>query len=481
MRRLGLVFVTLALVGCNALRDAFSPRAETVARANDQTLSVERLAGWAGGGKQVPRDPLALSRLAHVWVDYALLGQAFASGQDLRDSATMAAAMWPLVSQLKWERFHDRLTARADLSTQQVDSAYGAGDVRMFQHILLQVQPNSNPTAEEAKRRQAQALLPQARSAGARFSQLVQRYSDDQGSKVQGGLLGVTGRGQFVAAFEDAAWQLAPGAVSDVVKSPFGYHIIRRPPLSEVREPFRSELQQRIMFHGDSVYLDSLSSKKGLKTVGRAPSIVRNASQDLDAARTSSRALVTYRGGALRVRDLVRWLAALDPQIQQALPQATDEQIDQFVKAIAQRQLLLEQADSAKVSLTPEDWQQLRVQHDSALALLGSILNLTPESLRDSAATPAARTELAMSRVNDYVDRIVQGRARFFPVPPFLGEQLRARARWTVDEAGVRRALELSQEIRSASDSTAAPGIRPAPGPAPIDTGTAGRRGGTPR
>src|SRR6184192_283790 len=141
MRRLSLVLLggVLTVAGCDALRDAFSPRAETVARANDQTLSVERLAGWAGSGKQVPRDPQSLSRLAHVWVDYALLGQALAAGKTLRDSATMVAAMWPLVSQLKWEHFHERLVTRADLSTQQVDSAYRAGDVRIFQHILLQV------------------------------------------------------------------------------------------------------------------------------------------------------------------------------------------------------------------------------------------------------------------------------------------------------------------------------------------------------
>jgi peptidyl-prolyl cis-trans isomerase D len=473
MRRFSLVFVALTLVGCDAVRDAFSPRPEVAARANDQTLTVERLAEWAGTGKQVPLDPLALSRLAHVWVDYTLLAQALAAGQDLRDSATMAAAMWPLVSQLKWERFHDRLVADGDLTMQQVDSAYQAGQVRLFQHILFQVPPNANPTVDAQKRRQAEQLLPQARSAGARFGRLAGRYSDDNGSKVQGGALGVTGRGRFVQAFEDAAWELQPGGVSNVVKSPFGYHIIRRPPLAEVRDSFRAGLEDRLMFHGDSLYLDSLTVKRRIQPVGRAPTLVRAAVQDLDAARTSRSVLVKYRGGAFRVRDLARWLAALDPSLVQALPQATDEQINQFLKAIVQRQLLLEQADSAKVTLTAEDWQQLRAQHDSAMALLSQVLNLTPELLRDSAATPEARLNLAMARLNDYLDRVVHGRARFFPVPPFLGETLRARARWSVDEAGVRRALERAQQIRATADSARAPGVprmTPAPGPAPIDT-----------
>ena len=471
MRRSSLVLV-LAIMGCGPLRDAFSPRAEVIARANDQTLSVERVAGWAGSSKQVPLEALALSRLSHVWVDYALFAQALAAGKDLRDSATMTAAMWPIVSQLKWERLHDRLVSQGDLTPQQVDSVYAAGQLRIFQHILVQVPPNSTPDVEAQKRRKAEQLLPQARSAGTRFGQLASANSDDPGSKVQGGTLGLTARGQFVPAFEDAAWQLKPGEVSAVVKSPFGFHIIRRPPLAEVRESFRSGVQERIAGRTDSLYLDSLAIKKKIEPVSRAPEYVRAAMQDLEAARTSNRVLVDYRGGSLRVKNLVRWLSALDPQVAQSLPQASDDQIKQFLKAIAQRDLLIQQADSAKVMLTPQDWQQIRAEHDSAIMMLGSILNISPQMLRDSASSQEERTNIAMARVNDYVDRVLQGRARFFPVPPFLGETLREKARWSVDEAGVRRAVERAQEIRTAADSsrTNAPRIMPAPGPAPIDT-----------
>ena len=475
MRRSSLALLVV-LMGCGPLRDAFSPRAEVIARANDQTLSVERVADWAGASKQVPLEALALSRLSHVWVDYALFAQALAAGKDLRDSATMTAAMWPIVSQLKWERLHDRLVSQGDLTPQQVDSVYSAGQLRIFQHILIQVPPNSTPDVEAQKRRKAEQLLPQARSAGIRFGQLASVHSDDPGSKVQGGTLGLTARGQFVPAFEDAAWQLKPGEVSAVVKSPFGFHIIRRPPLTEVRESFRSSVQERIAAQTDSLYLDSLAIKKHIEPVSRAPEYVRAALQDVEGSRTSNRKLVDYRGGSLRVKNLVRWLAALDPQVMQALPQASDDQIKQFLKAIAQRDLLIQQADSAKVTLTPEDWQQIRAEHDSAIMMLGSILGLSPQMLRDSAASPEERTNIAMTRVNDYVDRVLQGRARFFPVPPFLGETLREKARWSVDEAGVRRAVERAQEIRTAADSTRAntPRMQPAPGPAPIDTSRRG-------
>ena len=474
MRRLSLVLLVLTVAGCDALRDAFSARAEIVARADGQTLTVERLAELAGSGKQVPLDPIALGRLAHVWVDYALFAQALAQGQDLRDSATMAEAMWPLVSQLKWERFHERLIApRANLSAAQVDSAYRAGEARLFQHILFQVPSSAAPPVDAQKHRRAEQVLPQAKAAGARFGQLAARYSEDAGSKVRGGSLGVSERGQFVQAFEDAAWQLSPGSVSDVVKSPFGYHIIRRPPLAEVRDSFETSLEERLTYRLDSLYLDSLTTKRRIEPVSRAAALVRAAAQDLDDARSSSRVLVRFRGGSFQVKHLVRWLAALDPSVAQALPQATDEQINQFLKVVVQRQLLLEQADSAGVTLSQDDWRLLRAQHDSAIGILSTVLNLTPRMLQDSASTAEARLAFAMARVYDYFDRVVRGRARFYPVPPFLGETLRARAEWSVDQAGVRRALERAKEVRAAADSLQAPGVprmTPAPTPSGVDT-----------
>ena len=483
MRRLSLVLLALAsltLFGCNALRDAFSSRADVVARANDQTLTVERLAGWAGQSKQVPLDPMTLNRVSRYWVEYSLFAEALAAGKNLRDSATAATAMWPVVSRLKWQRFHDRIVAGHDLTPQQVDSAYQTGPYRVFQHILFRVLPapgskttdgNALIRIDAQKRRQAEQLLPQARTAGARFAQLASRYSEDPASKVDGGSLGLSTRGQYVVEFDDAAWQLAPGGVSEVVKSQFGYHIIRRPPLAEVRDSFRTGVQDRMTRHVDSLYADSLIVKRKVKLVNGAPAYAKAAAQDIDAARSSNQVLVKYRGGSMKVRDFVRWLNALDPQILSALPQATDDQINQFLKSLAQQQLMLEQADSAKVALTAEDWQRVRDEHDSTMVMITTILNLSPEVLRDSAGkSPADRVNFALGRVNDYFDRVFHGRARFYPLPAFLADTLLADARWDVDAAGVRRAVERGQEIRSDSAQASAPRMTPAPGPAPIDT-----------
>jgi hypothetical protein len=483
MRRLSLVLLalmvpTLMLAGCNALRDAFSSRADVVARANDQTLTVERLAQWAGPSKQVPLDPLTLSRVSRFWVEYSLLAETLARGNNLRDSAMVTTVMWPVVSRLKWQKFHDRLAANRTLTPLQVDSAYQAGQIRIFQHILFQVPQPSGPNDTAAtkrtdaqKRRQADQVLSQARTAGAGFAKLASRYSDDPGSKVAGGSLGVSTRGQFVPQFEDAAWQLAPGGVSTVVKTQFGYHIIRRPPLAEVRDSFRTGLLDRMSREGDSLYVDSLNIKRKIEVTKHAPEYAKAAVQDVDAARSSGRVLVKWRGGSMEVKDFIRWLGALDPRILQELPQAPDDQINQFLKSLAQQQLMLEQADSAKIALTADDWQHVKDEHDSTITMIETLVSLTPEALRDSAGKSAdERMTFALGRVNDYFERVFRGRARFFPLPAFLADTLLATAHWDVDEAGVRRAVERGQEIRADSAQTSAPRMTPAPGPAPIDT-----------
>jgi len=72
----------------------------------------------------------------------------------------------------------------------------------------------------------AQALLDSIK-AGVDFSELAKKYSDDPGSKMQGGDLGFVKRGVFYPEFEAAAFALAEGEYSQVVESPVGFHIIQ--------------------------------------------------------------------------------------------------------------------------------------------------------------------------------------------------------------------------------------------------------------
>ena len=81
-------------------------------------------------------------------------------------------------------------------------------------------------TQDEARTRALEALR-RAR-AGEDFVALVREFSDEPGAGTRGGSLGVFGHGSMVPAFERAAFRLDVGAISELVETPFGYHVIQR-------------------------------------------------------------------------------------------------------------------------------------------------------------------------------------------------------------------------------------------------------------
>lgn len=100
--------------------------------------------------------------------------------------------------------------------------------------------PDPAATPTPAPRDEAQALariveVQQRLAAGEDFAALAKEYSDDTGSAEEGGDLGWFGRGMMVREFEEAAFALQPGQVSEPVKTVFGYHLIKL----EERDPAR--------------------------------------------------------------------------------------------------------------------------------------------------------------------------------------------------------------------------------------------------
>ena len=90
-------------------------------------------------------------------------------------------------------------------------------------HILLKTE-GKDDAAVKAK---AEGLLAQAKAPGADFAALAKANSEDEGSAVNGGDLNYFGKGQMVPEFEQAAFTLKAGDISGLVKTTFGYHIIK--------------------------------------------------------------------------------------------------------------------------------------------------------------------------------------------------------------------------------------------------------------
>jgi parvulin-like peptidyl-prolyl isomerase len=87
--------------------------------------------------------------------------------------------------------------------------------------------PESVTRSKDDAQKLARSIQAKAK-AGADFAALAKQYSDDPTAKTGGGSLGKFSRTQMVKPFADAAFALKPGEISDIVETPFGFHVIKR-------------------------------------------------------------------------------------------------------------------------------------------------------------------------------------------------------------------------------------------------------------
>jgi peptidyl-prolyl cis-trans isomerase D len=133
-------------------------------------------------------------------------------------------------------------------------SRYTSAEERRASHILVKADKDA-PAAEKQKAKaKAEALLAELRKKPAAFAELAKKNSDDPGSGERGGDLDYFGRGAMVKPFEDAAFAMKPGEISNVVESDFGYHIIRldavrggeKKPFDAVRASIEDEVKKQL-------------------------------------------------------------------------------------------------------------------------------------------------------------------------------------------------------------------------------------------
>ena len=97
---------------------------------------------------------------------------------------------------------------------------------RQVRHILFRVQPTDSDDVRAGQKKKAEEVLAEVKRQG-KFAELANEYTEDPAGKGKGGELGFIVRGQMVPAFENAAFSLNEGEVSQVIETSFGYHIIQ--------------------------------------------------------------------------------------------------------------------------------------------------------------------------------------------------------------------------------------------------------------
>lgn len=132
--------------------------------------------------------------------------------------------------QLSADKLSDKIEASPEEMRQYYEAhqgEFGTPEQRQAAHILIAAAAAAPQAEQDAAKAKAERVLQQVRQNPAKFAELAKLNSQDPGSAANGGNLEFFGRGMMVKPFEDAAFSLKQGEISGLVKSDFGYHIIK--------------------------------------------------------------------------------------------------------------------------------------------------------------------------------------------------------------------------------------------------------------
>jgi peptidyl-prolyl cis-trans isomerase D len=242
-------------------------------------IEINRLEAMVTGGITVsPQDVRDAYRQqgTKIKFDYAVI-----SSEDLRKQINPTDAELQAFFKQSAARYKDAIPETrkiAYIALNQNDVQGGAPPVTNQQvEQYYQSHQKDFQVPEEVKVRhilikvaKAEDLLKQIKG-GADFAALAKANSDDPGSKDQGGELGMIQRGVTVPAFETAAFGLQPGQISDLVKTQFGYHIIKveekqtahLKPLEEVKAQILATLTRQQESDQQAAYAQQLATEAG--------------------------------------------------------------------------------------------------------------------------------------------------------------------------------------------------------------------------
>lgn len=459
-RRFALLAVSSALVivaACDS--DALSAHADVVAKAGGQSLSVDRLGNLIGESQAPVRKDVARS-IADIWIDYQLLAKAASTNDSLADNKLIDEAMEPLIQRARIEKLYAEVSKpwrEKPVDAAGLEARFNQGEFLSARHILLPVTQGS--TAEQVRKVEGDAKAILAQVNASNFAALATKNSKDPGSAPRGGDLGVFPKGLMVPDFERGLLALKPGEISGLIRTPYGFHIIRRQSYADVKEQVLKAAGDKVAAQAESTYLAKLETDAGIDVRNDAVLTVKAVAIDLEAHLTDNSVIAKMEGGNYTAANLAKLLRTI-PQKAQLVTQlqsAPDSIISgQFLKPVLRTELLVRQADQKKVTLDSAYVNNVRRSFYGLLHGAWNGLGIAPAMLVDSAsknATAEQKQRRASDKVEAFFDRLIKQEAQFVEVPPPLEMALRQKFGYNISKAGIDRAVEKATKVRSAADS----------------------------
>jgi hypothetical protein len=278
--------------------------------------------------------------------------------------------------------------------------------------------------------------------------------SEDHETREFGGRVGIIERGQTVPQFEQAAYDLEPGEISEVIETYYGHHILRRPTLSEIRDEYAARITELLSSRYMDVMLAEMAEQRSVRVSDDAPEIIRDASARplRILALEPGRVIAEYDGGELTDVGFVRWLQVLSREEHLSVEGSTDEELIEMVHRVINNDLLKLEVVERGVEITEEEFADYRDTYRRSLQNLRNALGV--DSLMARAKSEEERRQVAQEALDRYMVRTSQTQRDVEIVPPLLAAKLRSEEDWSFYYGGLNSAVRLAVELRAARDST---------------------------
>lgn len=459
---LGAMAAILATTACDSLNQALSSHKDVVARAAGYELSVDQTADLIAQNERLTPEPEIVDAVANLWVDYVLLANAAATDPTL-GTVDVRPLVDPIIERQIFMRFNDEVirpdTAISDEELMRLYQMQQPGAQIRARHILLSVAPDASAEDREKILARARDLRAQA-IAGADFARLAEEHSEDPGTARQGGDLGFFSRGQMVAPFDEAAFALGIGEISEVVETPFGYHIIkleerRGPTLGEIKDAFREQAKRTKMIQATEDYINNLTESLEVTVQPGALAVARELASKPNTnltGRAASRVLVEYKGGELTAEEYLAVIRArTNPMTRMQLAEAPDADLENVLTSLAQNEILIETANREGITVPAAERDSIEADIRGQLALALGETGLASGELEEG----ESERDAVLRRVNAFLSGIIRGEEELLELGP-VSYSLRSDRAGEIYERAYPEVVRKLQQIRS-EPQTAAP------------------------
>ncbi|CAN5612770.1 hypothetical protein BH23GEM10_BH23GEM10_08090 [soil metagenome] len=421
----------LSVTACDSFGQAMTSHTDVVARAAGHELSVDQATALLVPAVRIPAQAEVIDALANLWVDYTLLATAAMEDSTLHN-LDLDAVLTPY--------FNQQLVLQLRDSVVQVDTMYTEEQLRAAyeseqpnaevhaRHILFRVPTDASQQARDSVIARANQVLQQARG-GADFTALAAQHSEEPGAAERGGDLGYFGPGDMIPQFEDVAFRLNPGDVSDLVETPFGIHIIkvedkRLPDYETNAAMFRQQYVRQQLAQAEEAYLTQLTESKQVVIADGAHDVARELARSPTqlSGRAAQRTLVRYTNGTVTAGEYLALIRQQPAQQRGQIAGLDDEQLGEWLRLLARDEILVDEARSRGIAIPQSTQDSSRNELREQIRQAATASGLLPITRAEGEDQRAAVQRVVMA----FLENIVNGQANVVPLGA-IGYSLREK------------------------------------------------------